>query len=246
MMGIAALLFIALYIYICKAVYVKYIKTSDSIYRKILLYIMLVTIGFGDNIAGNLVYYYLVREIGGKRIYQNISKDEGIYINVGNPGYQIQSLSSLLVSSQIKFIEALVDNNENNKSRSAPEWFFQLENGYYRFYTAGDDNSECGEKSVFSEAGKCIIGDRISKIDSKFSISYGEPKHYKIDLFFIEIINVKTYTIIIKNVESGAVVGEATNVFYDGGWFVNNVRGNVKLYPDPPIISSVLIKSVFH
>lgn len=226
MIVIGTFFLLILYLFTCSAVYKSVSRKTQSKKIKTVTIILLLLLGFGDNIAGNAVFYYLVWKKGGERIYRTVDNVPGFML-VTDYGGTVTTFMNDLYSGKYKFIEEQVTKGNFDESKFAEPWPYAREKGFYRFYfsNAGDDKckdyfdhyAKYRRKPPFP-ADKCMAYERIESPKSKYSVEFDKETEILMTIIVLPVINVSIRSTIIKDPHTGNILAEANKIYYAGGW----------------------------
>lgn len=228
---------ITVYRYVCAS-------TQDR-KKRVTTIIFLLLLGFGDNLIGNIVYYYLVLTKGGEQIHQTVDNVPGFMLVTDRE--QIYMFMNDLFNNKYKYIEEYVTETNNDKLFTSS---FSQQKGLYRFSFEKRGSDGCGdfENFITTSAGdknrygnKCMASVAIASPTSKHVVSFDKKKEISSVVWPVmsnllnvpSWLNVSIESTVIKEIESGKGIAEFNNVYYSGGWFRRGMgHMGVRVYPE--------------
>lgn len=237
MEGILVLLLAIAYFYFCRRVYRKVCRKTEKTWIRAVTVFLLIFLGFGDNIIGNAVFYYLVWKKGGERIYQKVENVQGFMLETDYGG-TINSFMDGLFSGKYGFIEQHVTAGNFVQGKFAEPWPYAREKGYYRFYISKPGDNNCNDyfakyskykKKPPYPADICMAYEKISSPISRYSVAFDERKVVSETWFHI---NLSSTT--IKKMHTGEIIAESNVIYYAGGWISHAIFDyrQSKTYPE--------------
>ena len=235
MAEILVLILAILYFYFCRAVYRKVRRKTEKMWIRAVTIVLLFFLGFGDNIIGNAVFYYLVWKKGGERIYQKVDSVPGFMLETDYGG-MIHYFMKSLFSDKYKFVEQHV--TEDMHPRALNYWPYAREKGYYRLYISKPNDNNCkdyiADYAKYNEkppypADKCMAYEKIESPQSKYSVEFGQKKK-----FSETYIHIALHTTTIKEIGTNKVIAESNIIYYAGGWIMHALLEyrQAKTYPE--------------
>ena len=238
-MGLVLTLLLILYLLACVGIYGYVCKKTQKKKVRIFTIIVLVMIGFGDNIVQLSTFYYLCHTQGGLKIYRTVEDAEGYLAEWDKYGYINKNQD--LVEKKYKFIEVEVKRDtvedERLRSRNSKDPI-RLPNGKYRYYLAKAGSPSCEYFYKYHSKDEyhknfpqdyCMAIERIDAFKSRYAYS-----NYDIDESLLPILRIRKATTKIWDIRTGEILGTMTSFIYDGSWFFYCMYGHhaIMEYPD--------------
>jgi hypothetical protein len=228
-MGFVLILLFVFYILTCVWIYGYVCKKTKSKKIRVITIVLLVLIGFGDNIVQLTTFYYLCHTQGGQKIYRTVENVEGYLKLSGQYGYIEEDTD--LIEGKYKFIEVEVkrDMDEEKQSVDRGEQPIRLSNGRYRYYLAKADSPRCEffykRKKYyhpdvikttpyykFFPKGYCMAIEKVDAFKSQYA--YG----FSVDESLYPILRIRKATTKVWDIRTGEILGSMTSFIYYGSW----------------------------
>jgi len=248
MEGILVLLLVIAYFYFCWGVYRKVCRKTEKTWIRAVTVLLLIFLGFGDNIIGNAVFYYLVWKKGGERIYQKVENVPGFMLETDYYS-EIRTFEKSLYSGRYDYIEVHLKKAPHIMKDGMPHWPNLVNEGYYRFVAANAGNEFCKDyenyykelKATYRYAaesvnnppvpGKCIAYEKIEMPQSRYSVEFDKGKDVSETWFHISLQSTT-----IRDMHTGKTVAERNSIYYAGGWVMHAIfeYKQAKSFPEDP------------
>jgi hypothetical protein len=243
MIALGTIILFCIYVIVFKAIYSNVCSKTQNLKYRVATIIILILLGFGDNIVGNIVFYYLVWEKGGERIYQSVENVSGFILET-DYGNTVIPFMKYLFSNKYEFIEENVTRNNLDTKNNSQSLTYARTKGLYRFYVSNTKDENC---KVYNEyyarrannpnipesartpqiPGKCIASEKIESAKSKYLVKFDQDK------IISKIANVSMRSTTIKDIGTDTLIAESNIIYYTGGWYKKALFGNIgaKTYP---------------
>jgi hypothetical protein len=232
-MGFFIIILFVLYLLACVRIYGYACKKTQNKKMRALTIVLLVLIGFGDNIVQLAAFYYFCHTQGGLKIFRTVENAEG-YLDEGDTYGYIGEYQDL-IQGKYKFVEVEVRRNQGGETAftSSGNPPIRLPNGKYRYYLAKSGSPHCEyyykqkESQKHSRyrknfpAGFCMATERINAFKSQYAYRFLMAENEK----DYPILGIAKRESSVRDIRTGEVLGIARSFSYHGSWFAMTMYG---------------------